>query len=136
MFANATVGTNNYVSGCVSTDTNGYYSILAFPANWTVGGSYPGMTNENVTVIGTNNALLNFVVNNGAIAPTLSQPVLSAGVFHCQVTGNGSQNYRMDASTNLLNGWTPVYTNVGSFPFNDNVGTNYRARFYRAVAVP
>jgi hypothetical protein len=136
MFANATVGTNNYVSGCVSTDTNGNYSILAFPAYWTVGGSYPGLTNENVTVSGTNNATLNFVVSPQTSAPSLSQPFLSGGEIHFQVTGNNSQSYRIDASTNLLNGWVPVYTNIGSFPFNDNVGTNYRWRFYRAVAVP
>jgi hypothetical protein len=135
MFANATVGTTNYSSGCVNTDTNGGYSIPVFPAEWSVGGNYPGMTNENATVSGTKSVLLDFVISPPG-PPSLGQPFLSEGQFQFQVIGNNGQNYRIDVSTNLLpNGWTPVYTNIGSFPFSNAVGTN-RSQFYRAVAVP
>ena len=85
---------------------------------------YPGMTNENVTVAsGATNVTLNFVVMTQFNAPSLGHPVLSGGQFQFQVTGNGGQNYRIDVSTNLLsNGWTPVYTNMGSFPLTNAVG--------------
>jgi hypothetical protein len=136
MFANATVGTTNYNSGCVSTDTNGDYSIPVFPAEWSVGGSYPGMTNENTTVSGTNSVMLNFVISPPS-PPSLSQPFLSGGQFQFRVIGNSGQNYRIDVSTNLLaNAWSPVFTNLGSFMFSNPLGTNYTSRFYRAVAVP
>ena len=46
MFANATVDGAFYNSGCDNTDTNGNYSILAFPGQWTVGGNEPGMANQ------------------------------------------------------------------------------------------
>jgi hypothetical protein len=62
---------------------------------------------------------------------------LSGGQVQFQVTGHNGQEYRIDTSTNLLpNGWLPVYTNFGSFPFSATVTTNSKARFYRAVTVP
>jgi hypothetical protein len=137
IFANATVGGTNYVSGCVNTDTNGNYSVLAFPAEWSVGGNAPGMTNQNVTVSGTNSVMLNFHISPQSSPPSLGHPVLSGGQVQFQVIGNNGQEYRIDTSTNLLpNGWLPVSTNFGSFPFSAAVTTNSKARFYRAVAVP
>jgi hypothetical protein len=137
IFANATVGTTNYVGGCVSTDTNGDYSTLVFPAEWSVGGSYPGMTNQNATVSGTTSVMLDFVIASQSGPPNLSHPVLSGGQIQFQVSGNNGQEYRIDTSTNLLsNAWLPVYTNFGSFPFSATVTTNSKSRFYRAVAVP
>jgi hypothetical protein len=137
MFANATVGGAFYVSGCDNTDSNGNYSILSFPADWTVGGSYPGMINQNVNVIGSSSNLLNFVVSSQSSAPTLSHPVLSGGQIEFQILGNTNQNYRIDVSSNLLsNGWTPVATNLGSSMFTNAVAISNKARFYRAVAVP
>jgi hypothetical protein len=136
MFGNATVGGAFYNSGCDNTDANGNYSILVFPADWTVGGSYPGMNNENATVTTTNSVNLDFVVSSQS-GPSLTQPVLSGGQFRFQLSGNNGQGYRIDVSSNLLsNGWTPVFTNFGSFTFTNAVGTNYKTRFYRAVAVP
>jgi hypothetical protein len=41
------------------------------------------------------------------------------------------------ATTNLLSAWTPIYTNppaTNSIQFLDPTSTNYRTRFYRAVA--
>jgi hypothetical protein len=137
IFANASAGGAYYVSGCISTDANGDYSILAFPGEWTVGGNYPGMTNENVTVSGTNSVMLNFVISAQTGPPTLSHPTLSGGQVQFQVNGNNGQEYRVDTSTNLLPiGWQPVYTNFGTFPFTATVTTNSKARFYRVVAVP
>jgi hypothetical protein len=136
MFANATVDGTNYVSGCVNTDTNGNYSILAFPAEWSVGANVPGLPTKNVTVVGNNSVMLNFVAPSQSGPPSLGHPILGGGQFQFQVMGNGTQNYRIDVSTNLLpNGWTPVFTNIGSFTFSNAIGTN-RSRFYRAVAVP
>jgi hypothetical protein len=137
IFANATLGGTNYVSGCVNTDTNGNYSVLAFPAEWSLGGNYPGMTNENVTVSGTNSVMLNFHISSQTGPPSLGHPSLSGGQVQFQVMGNNGQEYRIDSSTNLLpNGWLPVFTNFGSFPFSAAVTTNSKARFYRAVAMP
>jgi hypothetical protein len=136
IFANATVGTTNYVGGCVTTDSNGNYSTLVFPAEWTVGGSYPGMTNENVTVSGTNNVTLNFAISPQSGAPSLSQPVLSGGQLQFQVIGNNGQEYRIDTTGHLPNGWAPVATNYGSFQFNTAVTNTTKSQFYRAVAVP
>jgi hypothetical protein len=136
MFANTTVGGTNYVSGCVNTDSNGNYSIPVFPAEWSVGGNYPGMTNENATVTGTTSVMLNFVVSPQSNQPSLGTPIVSGGQVQFQVMGNNGQEYRIDATTNLLpNDWRPVYTNYGSFPFSTAVSTN-RAQFFRAVAVP
>ena len=82
-----------------------------------------------MTVIGSNSVMLSFVVSSQPYVPSLGQPVLSGGQFRFQLTGNNPQDYRIDVSTNLQpNGWTPIYTNIGSFPFTNAVGTN-RSRF-------
>ena len=43
----------------------------------------------------------------------------------------------IQASTNLANpaGWVPIYTNMGSFQFNDSTATNYPYRFYRDIQI-
>ncbi len=138
MFANATLNGTNYVSGCDNTDSNGNYSMLAFPAEWTVGGNFPGMANQNMDVSGAGTSnLLNFVVSPQSSPVTLSHPFLSGGQIQFQILGNTNQNYRVDVSSNLLsNGWTPVSTNLGSSMFTNAVAISNKARFYRAVAVP
>jgi hypothetical protein len=135
MFAGANVGGTNYNTGCVNTDSNGNYSLPVFPAEWSVGGNYQGMTNATVTVTGTNSVMLNFVVSSQPAGPSLGQPFVSGGQVQFQVTGNNFQGYAIEAATNLNGGWQPIYTNYGSFSFTNAISTN-RWRFYRAVAVP
>ncbi len=135
MFANTIGDSGFYVSGCDTTDTNGDYSILVFPGQWSVGGGHPGMANQNVTVSGSTSVPLNFVVSSQTSPPSLGQPSLNGGQFHFEVIGNNTQTYRVDVSTNLSHGWTPVFTNIGSFSFSNAIGTN-RSLFYRAAAVP
>jgi hypothetical protein len=135
MFANTIGGGAFYVSGCDTTDTNGDYSILVFPAQWSVGGGYQGMTNQNVTVSGSTSVMLNFVVSSQSSAPSLGHPGLSGGQIQFEVIGNNGQNYGIEVATNLSGAWTPVFTNIGSFSFSNVIGTN-RSLFYRAVALP
>ena len=138
MGASTYVGTNFFHSGCDNTDTNGNYSIQVFPGTWSVGVENQNVAGTNVTITGTNNARADFVLSSGSGGqPGLGQAVLSGGQFQFQLSGNGGQNYRIDASATLLsNSWVPVFTNIGSFQFDDPRTTNYRWRFYRAVQVP
>jgi len=74
--------------------------------------------------------------NTGKVEqPELRNPRLTANGFVCQVLGEIGQNYRIQASTDLL-GWS-VLTNCMSsnmpVPFADADATNYPSRFYRAV---
>ncbi len=135
MFANASSNGTNYVSGCVNTDSNGDYSIPVFPAVWSVGGNYPGMTNEIGVVTGASSVELNFVIGSPPSPPTLSRPVLSGGQLHFQVNGNNGQEYLVETSTNLASGWQAISTNYGSFSFTNSIGGN-RAQFYRVVTGP
>jgi hypothetical protein len=64
----------------------------------------------------------------------LSATAINSGhTFQFSITsGIGTTNI-VQVSTNLSNpnGWTPVYTNVGSFLFVDPKSTNFSSRFYR-----
>lgn len=135
MFANASSSGINYVSGCVNTDSNGNYSIPVFPGVWSVGGNYPGMSNETGVVTGATGVELNFVLGSPPSAPTLSSPILSGGQLHFQVSGNNDQEYFVETSTNLASGWQAISTNYGSFSFTNAIGIK-RAQFYRVVTGP
>ena len=78
--------------------------------------------------------LLSTVSTNTPAA--LSIQVLSSGQPQITLTGQGSQPYTVQASTNLLN-WLPVSTNQmvnGQSQFIDEPIRNWTMRFYRAVA--
>ncbi len=60
-----------------------------------------------------------------------SPPVDKAG-FHLSVLAPVASSVVVQVSTNLI-GWTPVFTNTGSFLFTDPKGTNPPSRFYRLV---
>jgi len=59
----------------------------------------------------------------------------SAGQFRLQLMGQASQQYVVEASTNLQVGsWAPVTTNVavdGQFDFTESQSANFPVRFYR-----
>lgn len=59
-------------------------------------------------------------------------PPLDANGIHLAVIGPPGSNVVVQLSTNLLN-WTPVYTNIGSFPYTDPNPTNPACRFYRLL---
>jgi hypothetical protein len=56
----------------------------------------------------------------------------SPGAFQLSINSAARQTNIIMASTNLVN-WTPVYTNVGSFIFDDPNTKNFPRRFYRSV---
>src|SRR5207247_2302594 len=82
------------------------------------------------------NIKLNLTLTN--IAPRLQAQVLSNNGFGFQFSGvPGRTNYAIEVSTNLVN-WTTL-TNIQStnlvIQFNVPVDTNFKQRFFRAVAV-
>ncbi len=66
-------------------------------------------------------------------------PLLSAGAppmdaagFHLSASAPAGSNVVVQVSTNLA-GWTPIFTNTGSFKFTDPKVTNAPRRFYRLL---
>ena len=54
--------------------------------------------------------------------------------FGFNITGTSGATVVVDATTNLMSGWNPVWTNTlsgGAAYFSDPQWTNYRGRFYR-----
>jgi uncharacterized repeat protein (TIGR01451 family) len=85
-------------------------------------------------------AYVYFIVASSA-RPQLSGSFMSAnGTFHLTVNGQSGQEYIVQASTNLLFNWVPVYTNpspfVSPFTFTDLNASIYPDRFYRVVTGP
>jgi hypothetical protein len=68
--------------------------------------------------------------------PVFSCPVMSNGLFQCQLNGPARGSYTIKASSNLTE-WTPIITGVlptsGVAIITDSASTNYNRRFYRAV---
>jgi hypothetical protein len=145
-FGNATANGTFYLAGG-TTDNTGFYSFKVFPANWAVGipdndlssRGYQTVSNQSTTISGTNNQVVNFVVQPIVnTPPTLSQPGLSGGQFHFQLNGLSGRNYRIDASTNLTS-WVTLGTNTafgGYFIFSDTNTSSFKNRFYRGVLLP
>jgi len=52
--------------------------------------------------------------------------------FQFTLNGFAGQTYVIQTSTNLID-WVPIYTNTGSFIFNDTNAPNVSQQFYRAV---
>ncbi|HAB15229.1 MAG TPA: hypothetical protein PLX89_18720 [Verrucomicrobiota bacterium] len=71
--------------------------------------------------------------------PTFSNPTWSAGEFHATLHGVAGGNYRVNASTNLVD-WQPLETKVipgsGVAEFDDASSSLIPARFYRAAFLP
>jgi hypothetical protein len=73
------------------------------------------------------------------MSPMLSALAVNSGhTFQFAVSSTAGQTNVVQVSTNLANpyGWTPIYTNTGSFLFIDSQSTNYSMRFYRDVTLP
>ena len=67
--------------------------------------------------------------------PVLSGSGSTNGTFRFSFTSAPGQTNVIQATTNLLTGWVPLYTNVGSGVFIDYYATNYPYRFYRDVLI-
>ena len=86
---------------------------------------------------GSTNAALN--VSSGTLAnPQVSAFALNNGVFNLSVSVSSSQNYTVQASTNLTD-WTNLFTTNPvslSFTWSDPVASNFNQRFYRVEVGP
>jgi len=63
---------------------------------------------------------------------------ISNGGFQLQLSGLSSQNYVLQASTDLVD-WISIITNVPTvtpFSLTDTNASNFRQRFYRAIQTP
>jgi len=137
---NATINGTNYFVGCISTDTNGFYSMNVFSGSWTVSpdsndlstGGF-AQTNRVISVTGPGTVNGDFALQLQPIF--LGQPARVGGQFQFNFYGVNGRNYRIDGSTNLVN-WLPLQTNSGSFFFGDSGSSTLSRRFYRAVQVP
>jgi uncharacterized repeat protein (TIGR01451 family) len=70
--------------------------------------------------------------------PMLSASAINSGhTFQFSITSGVGTTNIVQVSTNLSNpnGWTPIYTNSGSFLFVDTKSTNYPVRFYRDLMI-
>jgi uncharacterized repeat protein (TIGR01451 family) len=136
-FASGTVTANfgSINSGSVATVT-----IYGTP---TVAGTITN--NASATANETDLYLVNNAVQTStlvllAVPATLGSASMQPdGTFQLTLTGQAGLNYRIDASSNLIN-WVPVKTNTaagdGKFQYTDTAATNFNPRFYRAVRVP
>jgi hypothetical protein len=153
--ANAVPGVNIYAFVSVNgtnynansqTDTSGNYDLSVFNGGWQVGVDCFSLsqlgyscTAEQSAVVNGANQTVNFTVQHFTNAqPLLSQLAWLPSQFQLHLAGESGRNYRIDATTNLLD-WTTLSTNMafgGSFVFIDSAAPGFNKRFYRAVLVP
>ena len=153
------VGANIAIS-CTATDSDQpaqtlTFSLLAGPTNAAVNSSNGNFTwrptvaqadsTNGVTVVVTDNGSPNLSATNSftiAVNP-LTQPSLDSssfanGQFTMMVNGQVGPDYTVQVSTNLLGGWTSLYTtNPVAMPFTF-ISTNGGApmEFYRVLVGP
>jgi len=147
----ATIGTNQFVTAFLDTDSNGFYSVGAVNGQWYVNansgsgndtlqdqGYYDPATNHVVTIPPLN-AIVNITVYPIG-TPLLSQlEHIGSQEFGFDLTGSEGFNYTIEASTNLTSNWFTL-TTVSNFPGNsmfieDSNATNSQ-RFYRVLEAP
>ena len=68
-------------------------------------------------------------------AAALTSAARSGGQFSFTVSGDASQQYVVQASTNLLN-WISIQTNVAPFLFTDSNAAGFKQRYYRVFYLP
>ncbi|HEY3760207.1 MAG TPA: hypothetical protein VGN23_00465 [Verrucomicrobiae bacterium] len=145
------IGSTNYSTAFVDTDTNGDYTFGAANGTWDVSpnengghslssaGLFDPSANHYVTIPPTN-AIVNIVVYPADL-PLFGQPAhLSASQFNFNLYGANNNNYTVQFSTNLvISNWTTVtiISNLPNSPYliQDLQATN-RARYYRAFLGP
>ncbi|MDB6121634.1 MAG: regulator of chromosome condensation [Pedosphaera sp.] len=144
LFCNISLNGTLYSSGCATTDNSGNYQLPVFPGTWTVGinsadvnaRGFLTVPNQNVSIAGTNNGVVNFIAQPFSNSPpTLSQPLISGNQFHFHLTGSAGRNYRIESSTNLTF-WEILRTNAaigGGFDFVDTNAPAFQRRYYRAL---
>ncbi|MEY2466735.1 MAG: hypothetical protein QOD03_1256, partial [Verrucomicrobiota bacterium] len=69
-----------------------------------------------------------------AIAPLLSSANVTGDQFQFTLAGTAGSNYVIEISTNLLDGWIPVYTGAAPIIFTESA-TNLQ-KFYRGKTLP
>lgn len=145
------IGSTNYNTASVDTDTNGDYAFGAADGTWDVEANPVGNHSlasaglydpapEHLVTIPPTNAVVNIVVYPANL-PQFAQPVhVSSSQFNFNLYGANNNNYTVQTSTNLATtNWTTllVISNLPNSPFliQDFQATN-AVRFYRAFQGP
>ena len=79
-----------------------------------------------------------WVTVNQPVQPTISAPLITQGKFRMTISGDAGPDYKVLASTNLVN-WTLLQTtNSPALPylFIDGSSSNYMQRYYRVLLGP
>ena len=117
LLGNVTSGVGNQYSLTWSNATAGSYTLSASATD------NSGATNKSAATIA-------IVVQPLTLAASGTQ---TNGQFRLTFQGQNGQNYVLETSTNLMAGWTPVWTNAptnGVLSFT-NLNATDRSRFYR-----
>ena len=149
--ASSNIGTNNFNTDYVDTDTNGSYSFGASSGKWFVyvnasGGhslasaGYYDPSNWHPVTIPPTNAVVNIVVYPANL-PQFGQPSHPPGSqFQFNLYGASGQNYTIQVSTNLVSAnWQTltIISNLQNGPvFIQDFHATNGTRFYRAFEGP
>jgi len=122
-----------------TTDANGYYSINVGNGNWDVyvdcgelSSLDYGCPNDQYANLSGGSLQEDFTVQSRL--PVLSKPMLTAGrQFQLSLSGNPSNYYTIEFSTNLIN-WSPLLTTnpPNAQPMDLDFPSTNKAGFYRA----
>jgi len=119
--------------------SHSYASVLMVgnTTNATVTGLVPGATYyfaaTTVDRSGAESGYSNETQYTVPVTPAaLTTATLSGGQFSVNVSGDASQQYVVQASTDLVN-WVSLQTNTAPFTFTDPNAAAFSQRFYRAL---
>jgi hypothetical protein len=151
------VGANIAIS-CTATDVPAQtvtYSLLVGPTNAAVNSTSGNFTwrpivaqadsTNTISVVATDNgvpilsATNSFTITvNPLTSPSVGSPSLTDGQFTMSVSGQLGPDYTLQVSTNLLGGWTSLYTTNPTtmpFTFTDTNGV-LPEQYYRVLVGP
>jgi hypothetical protein len=148
LIAGATLAVSNNASDVDLPGDTLAFSLLTAPSGATIDpvtglvGWRPAITNGGTTNLfavrvadaGNLSATQQFLITvNAAAVPSVAAPVMTAGQFALQITGDAGPDYHLVATTNMLD-WITLQTwsNAAAFPLNwtDTNAANFQRRFY------
>ena len=81
-------------------------------------------------------ATVSVTVGGSTAGQLIATASFAGGKFTLTITGSSTSPTYIEASTNLENGWSRIYTNVAPFTFTDSNEHQFTNRFFRAVTGP